>query len=142
MGKLNHNDVSISIVLPIPARVLHPNFSIGSYGMRMAVASARKKMRRLACEAVQAEGVDDAPWPKCSVKAEFHYKYNRKRDDDNANGSLKSSYDGVVDAGLVENDDHAHMTRESPEFVIDKESQFVVLRITRIENDENCCKNN
>jgi hypothetical protein len=128
-----HNAESVTIILPIPAKVLQPNHSVGSFGMRMAVASARKRLRRLAREAIEEETVETAPWKKCSVRAVFHVATNRKRDDDNAIGSLKSAYDGIVDAGLVLNDDHASMSREGPEFIVDKVNQFVILEINRIE---------
>ncbi len=124
---------SITIVLPLPAAVLSPNCTIGSFGGRMMKAAASKRYRRLACEAVEAEDVETAPWGLCGVKAAFYHKTGRTRDQDNAMGALKAAYDGVVDAGLVKNDDYAHMKRESPVFAIDKEYPRVILTITRYD---------
>lgn len=124
---------SITIVLPLPNAVLSPNCTIGSFGGRMMKASASKRYRRLACEAVEAEDVATAPWPVVGVKASFYHKNGRTRDQDNAMGSLKAAYDGIVDAGLVVNDDYDHMKRESPVFSIDKEYPRVILTITRYD---------
>ena len=98
----------------------------------MMKASASKRYRRLACEAVEAEQIETFPWSACSVKAEFFHKTKRRRDEDNAIGSLKAAYDGIVDAGLVPDDDYAHMRREPPDFEIDRNWPRVVLSITRV----------
>lgn len=126
---------SITIVLPLPARVLSPNCTIGSFGGRMMKASASKRYRRLAREAVEAECIETAPWAKVLVKAAFYHKTKRLRDQDNAMGALKAAYDGIVDAGLVVNDDYGHMERGSPTFAIDRIFPRVVLTIQRIDND-------
>jgi len=123
----------IRIALPLPNAVLSPNSTIGSLGGRMMKATATKKYRRLACEAVEAERVDSAPWEVVIVKATF-YKPRRSRfDPDNAAGSLKAAYDGIVDAGLVPDDDIDHMKREMPDLAIDKENPRVMIEITRIK---------
>ncbi len=122
---------SFVIVLPLPAKVLSPNCTIGSFGGRMMKASASKRYRRLAREAVESEGIDTMPWDKILVEAEFYHKTNRLRDQDNAMGALKAAYDGVVDSGLVVNDDYGHMRRGVPEFFCDKDFPRVVLKITR-----------
>lgn len=94
-------------------------------------ASASKRYRRLACEAVQDEQIESAPWSVVGVKATFYFKNKIPRDQDNAVASIKAAYDGIVDSGLVSNDDYAHMKREMPEFFVDKENPRVTLEITR-----------
>ena len=47
---------SITIVLPLPNRVLQPNCTIGSFGGRMMKANATKKYKRLTYEAIENEG--------------------------------------------------------------------------------------
>ena len=124
---------SITIVLPLPARVLSPNCTIATVGGRMMKAAAIKKLRKLTCDLVTVECIESQPWGVVGVKAHFFFKNKRKRDDDNANGSLKAAYDGIVDAGLVENDDYDHMKRETPVFSLDKDNPRVMLVITRVE---------
>ncbi len=125
------NAESVIIVLPLPVQVLQPNCTIGSFGGRMLKASAIKRYRALACLAVENECVETMPWEKVAVQAEFFHKDKRKRDEDNSMGSLKAAYDGIVDSGLVEDDDYEHMQRSSPVFSVDKKHPRVELTITR-----------
>jgi len=124
---------AITIILPLPPKILSPNCTVATIGGRFAKAAAIKKVRNLASEAVEAEHIDTIPWKKVSVGVTFYHKDRRRRDQDNAMGSLKAIYDGIVDSGLVGNDDYEHMQRESPGFRIDTEYPRVQLEITRLE---------
>ena len=124
---------SFSIVLPLPAKVLSPNHTIGSFGGRQAKASATKRYRRLAKEALEFEGIETLPWKVANVQAAFYFKTNRRHDQDNAMGSIKAAYDGLVDAGLVPDDDYEHMHRDIPTFGVDRRWPRVTLTITRVE---------
>jgi hypothetical protein len=53
---------SVTIVLPLPNRVLQPNHTVGSIGMRMQKAAAIKRYRRLTREAVLDERIKSMPW--------------------------------------------------------------------------------
>jgi len=123
---------SLTIVLPLPNKVLQPNCTIGSFGGRMMKASASKRYRKLAREAVEAECIETMPWGMVDVQAAFYFKTNRKRDTDNAMGALKAAYDGIRDSGLVVDDDRAHMRRGEPDFHVDAQHPRVVLTITRL----------
>jgi len=122
---------SITIVLPLPNRALSPNVMTGSLGGRMLKSSASKKYRRIAREAVEAECVETAPWDFVSVSAAFYFSDARRRDQRNSEAMLKPAYDGIVDSGLVCDDDYYHMKGESTEFFVDKENPRVMLKITR-----------
>jgi len=121
----------VTIILPLPARALEPNCTIGSIGGRFMKATAIKRYRRLAKEAVEAEQVESMPWNHVIVSAAFFHTTDRRRDPDNSTGSLKSAYDGIVDSGLVPDDDNKHMRRGEPSFNIDTEFPRVELTITR-----------
>lgn len=123
---------SVTIVLPLPAKVLSPNCAVATTGGRFAKASATKRLRKITKEAIEAECIATAPWGKVLVEAMFFYVNNRRRDQDNAMGSLKAVYDGIVDAGLVEDDDQKHMKRAEPQFFVDRSCPRVMLDITRI----------
>jgi Holliday junction resolvase RusA-like endonuclease len=99
----------------------------------MMKAAASKRYRRLAKEAVESERVETIPWKVISVKATFFFKTDRRRDQDNAVGSIKAAYDGIVDSGLVSDDDYESMKRGMPEFFVDKANPRVMLEITRCE---------
>lgn len=124
---------SVTIILPLPPKVLQPNCTVGTIGSRFMKAAATKRYRRLAKEAVEAECIETAPWGKLSVKARFYFKTTRNRDPDNATGSLKAAYDGIVDAGLVVDDDYEHMEREKPIFSGDHNHPRVELTIIRLQ---------
>lgn len=124
---------SVTIILPLPVKVLQPNCTVATIGSRFAKAAAIKRYRRLAKEAVEAEHIDTGPWEKISVQPIFFFATKRRRDLDNAIGSLKAAYDGVVDSSLVIDDDSVHMARCFPDFLIDKNHPRVELVITRLQ---------
>ena len=131
---------SVTIILPLPAKVLQPNCTVATMGGRFKKASATRRYRRLAfLEAMYdrdrvPDAIAEAPlWRKASIKTVFYHKTKRKRDEDNAKGSLKAAFDGVVDSGLIPDDDSEHLTHEPPEFKIDKMFPRVELTFTRIE---------
>jgi Holliday junction resolvase RusA-like endonuclease len=124
---------TITIVLPLPNKVLQPNCTIGSFGGRMMKAAASKKYRRLAREAIEAEQIETFPWKKVKVSAIFYHANKRKRDQDNAMGALKAAYDGITESKLVADDDYLHMNRGIPDFKFDKEFPRVILTTTRLE---------
>ena len=83
------NQESVIIVLPLPAKVLSPNATVGSIGGRFAKAAATKRYRRLAKEAVNDACVATGPW-KAMAAVKIYYGANRARDEDNAMGSIKA----------------------------------------------------
>ena len=97
------------------------------------VAASRKRFRRLTSEAIEAEQIDTMPWGKLSVTPTLYFKTNRRRDIDNAMGSLKSVYDGIVDSGLVPDDTQEYMKREELILDVDKNCPRVIMCIERIK---------
>jgi len=49
---------SVTIVLPLPVKVLSPNCAIATPGGRFAKAAATKRYRQLAKEAIAAEQIE------------------------------------------------------------------------------------
>lgn len=125
-------DESVIISLPLPNRVLSPNCPIGSRGLLFAKAKAIKRYRRLARDIVNQACIDSAPWYEMEVSVVFFHKAKRRRDQDNAMGSLKAAYDGIVDSGLIPDDDYDHMKRQPPLFEIDKRYPRVEITLKRI----------
>lgn len=120
----------IRIILPLPPRILSPNCPIASFRGRMMRAAAAKKQKRIAKESAE-DAMRGERWQKASVKAVFYCKTKRRRDDVNALATLKASYDGVIEAGLLPDDDRDHLRTEGAEFRIDKEWPRVELIFTR-----------
>jgi Holliday junction resolvase RusA-like endonuclease len=106
---------------------------IASQAGRFMKAAAAKKCRRLAKEAIEAEEVQTLPWEYVIVHANFYHSTKRRRDEDNYQGMLKAAYDGLVDAGLVADDDSKHMSKQPPRFLLDKDYPRVELFIERLK---------
>lgn len=123
---------TVTIVLPLPPAILSPNRPAGTRGGRFARAAASKKYRRAAKEAVISLGIESGPWLRATVRAKFYHKQARRRDDVNHLAMLKPAYDGVVEAGLLTDDDSEHLTTLPAAFAVDGESR-VELTFTRIE---------
>ena len=100
----------------------------------MRRAAASKKYKRLAKEAAQAEHIDDAPWERANVSAVFWHEQKRRRDDVNHLAMLKPAYDGVVEAGVLVDDDSEHLTSQPPRFFVGKPGR-VELTFERVEEE-------
>jgi hypothetical protein len=125
---------TVTIILPLPPAVLNPNGQHGHWARR---AAALKKCRRLARQAVEAECIASGPWGSAEVRAVFFHKQARRRDGANFNTRLKGYFDGIVDAGLVVDDDATHWTTLPPEFHIDTKLGRVEITVTNnVESEE------
>jgi hypothetical protein len=122
---------AVTIILPLPPAVLSPNRPPGSLGGRMAKAAASKRYRRIACEAVEEQRIESGPWARATVRATFYHRQARRRDDVNHLAMLKPAYDGVVDSGLLVDDDAEHLTTLPASFKLNHAPR-VELRFERI----------
>jgi len=77
--------------------------------------------------------IETGPWEHATVAARFFHKTKRRRDDVNHLAMLKAAYDGIVDSGLLADDDSEHLTTLPAVFGIDREFPRVELEITRQE---------
>jgi hypothetical protein len=121
---------SVVIVLPLPARILSPNCPAGTRGGRFARAAAAKKYKRTAYFAT-LDAAREMSFEKANVLAKFYHKTKRRRDDVNHLAMLKSAYDGVVQAGLLPDDDREHLRTVGAEFYVDTKNPRVELIFTR-----------
>jgi hypothetical protein len=124
---------SVTIVLPLPPRVLSPNCPAGTRGGRFARAAASKKYKETARTAVLDQRIETGPWLRATVEAVFWHVSKRRRDDVNHLAMLKPAYDGVVVAGLLVDDDAAHLTTLPARFGVDRLTPRVELRFERVE---------
>lgn len=93
---------SIEVTLPLPPKQLHPNARVHF----MAKAAATKRYRlRAELEARHALGRRDPPrWKAATVRVAWYFKTAARRDRDNLLASAKAIFDGLADAGIVDND--------------------------------------
>jgi len=95
----------------------------------MARAAAAKRYRALAARAALASGVESGPWAAATVAATFYHRQARRRDDVNHLALLKPAYDGLVDGGLLVDDDSEHLTTLPARFLVDREAPRVELLV-------------
>lgn len=122
---------SATIVLPLPPACLSPNCPPGSLGGRMRKAVASKRYRESARIAALSQDIQTGPWDRATIQATFYHKQKRRRDDINHMAMLKPAYDGIVESGLLFDDDSEHLTTLPAKFLIDKEQGRVELKIIR-----------
>jgi Holliday junction resolvase RusA-like endonuclease len=72
-------------------------------------------------KAVEEQDLGRPLWPSVDVSITFYHAQKRRRDGSNFAASLKGAFDGIVESGLVVDDDSEHWTTLPPVFRIDKE---------------------
>ena len=72
-------------------------------------------------------------WPAATISFVFWFKDKRKRDVLNAAQAMKASIDGIVDAGLIPDDDHVHLDVGTITGGIDRKNPRVEITLKRKE---------
>jgi crossover junction endodeoxyribonuclease RusA len=98
---------SLTIELPLPPRELSPNWRGHWARKSKATKALRKEAAWLASLEQGGElggGFDRREWKSAVVLLKFYFKDKRRRDRDNLLASCKAIFDGLADAGVVDND--------------------------------------
>lgn len=90
---------TITLELPLPHQILHPNGRTRNYGYR---ATLIRKARAEAALVAKLSKVESCPWEAATVHATFHMP--RRRDADGLMSWIKAYLDGIADSGVVVND--------------------------------------
>ena len=81
----------------------------------------------------KANGGAWQPIPRATIQPIFYVSSHRKRDPDNWLAMLKPAIDGLVDTGLLIDDDSEHVELLTPVFVVDKaRAPMTVLEVREI----------
>ena len=91
---------TITISLSIPPPELSPN---GRYHWA-AKSRQVKKYRAQAQLLCRAQTYEKPRWKQATVSVVWYHPDRRRRDRDNLQASLKAAFDGIADAGIVDND--------------------------------------
>jgi Holliday junction resolvase RusA-like endonuclease len=91
------------IVLPLPPKQLNPNASYcgRSHWPR---SRAKKQYREAAHAAAIKAGLKNKRLETATIQCKFFFRTAHKHDGDNLLASLKSCFDGLVDAGVFTDD--------------------------------------
>lgn len=118
---------TLTLVLPLPPRSQHQNWR----GHWAARAKQTKKCRNLAADRTYEARCEG--WQRASVEFRFFHKDSRRRDAVNFMAACKAYVDGVVEAGLLPDDDSEHLEIGKVSFFVDKRSPRLELFFTRLE---------
>jgi len=124
---------TITITLPMPPKVLTPNGRPFSRRGMIGKAVAAKKQRQLAYYALKDMCLETLPWPCVECMYVFYHPVKRNRDDDNYIAAMKSARDGLVQAGLVPDDNSDYLLTSGVEFRKDTQKRVEVV-LTRVDN--------
>ncbi len=126
---------TVTLILPLPNRVLSPNCPAGNHRTRMMKAAATKKYRAVCKENAEQARIETGPWPRAQARLTFYWKDKRRRDIRNAEAMMKAAYDGIVDAGILIDDSYDHLTHLPTEFECDPKCPRVEIVIERMDED-------
>jgi len=120
--------ITLTLTLPLPPRELHPNARV-----HWAVkARATKQYRKTAyCYALVAQGMARREWTTAELHMTWHMPDKRRRDPDGLVASMKAAIDGLVDAGILADDDR--LVIYPPTICVDRERPRVEVTICPID---------
>jgi crossover junction endodeoxyribonuclease RusA len=114
----------IRVHLPVPPRQLSPNARCHFMAKAKITKQARATAAAMALSALGTRPL----WKRATVKAVWHFPDARRRDHDNLMASCKAYFDGLRDAGIIEDD--SGLTHEPPEIV--KGERGLTLIVTKV----------
>ena len=127
--------MGLIVTLSLPHKALSPNSTA-----HWKTKAAKRKAYRLesgwagkiayhaTCSRLWAE--DPRPMERAKVTPFFYWPDKRKRDEDNASASLKAAFDGLQDAGIIQDD--SGLSPQPPVFAVDRQFPRVELHIEEI----------
>ena len=90
----------------LPDRSLNPNKRLHF----MAIYAAKRDAKDEAIALVLEQGRPDTPYEKAHITITWVAKDKRRRDADNLLSALKATIDGLVEVGLLVDDDAMHVS--------------------------------
>jgi Holliday junction resolvase RusA-like endonuclease len=118
---------TLKIVLPWPAKELSPNARCHWAAKHRQTSKTRGDAKIAAIKAIR-----DAGWKTCElakIEPVFYSPISRRRDGDNAVASCKSIFDGLADAGVIQNDCGFAVMAPRFEKHADKRLELIVTKV-------------
>ena len=123
----------LTVTVSTPARTLSPNSRVHWAVKHKATKRARVESWA-ATQVAMYEANVKGGWQTCDIAVHFYARDNRRRDRDNILASLKATFDGLVDAGLLKDD--AGITHLPMVMLVDTRNPRVELQIKRTEAND------
>lgn len=119
---------SVQLSLP-PAEISQNAASPGSWRRKAKAIKCYRAVAKLMC---QSAGVPaSCPWRAATISVFFYYPDKRRRDLLNTLGACKPGIDGIVDAGVLTDDDKIKLGKVDSE--IDAADPRVLVFLERLE---------
>ena len=119
--------MAITIDLPWPPGALNPN-GRGHWGKKARAAKSYREAAYLATIDAMNRAKERGGWRAAHASVRFCVPETRRRDEDNHLAMLKPAWDGMVDAGLLVDDDHLRVTLTA---FVPGMTRFVVVQVDR-----------
>jgi crossover junction endodeoxyribonuclease RusA len=94
----------MTITLPLPPAELAPNWRSRSHWPKTRAIAEYRNTAKVCALFALGPRYRMPRWKLATVQATFYFRDARRRDGDNLAASLKSAWDGLVDAGIIEDD--------------------------------------
>ena len=118
----------LTVTVGLPSRVVSPNSRV-----HWAVRSKAVKKQRIeswaAGQVAMGEVGETGGWREATCQVHWYARDERRRDKDNALASLKATFDGLVDAGLLHDD--SALTHLPLVFMVDPKNPRIELILKR-----------
>jgi crossover junction endodeoxyribonuclease RusA len=121
---------SLTLTLALPPRALSPNSRQHWTAKGRETKAYRSAAKQAAEEAL--DGRTTPRWKEAKAEAVFYLRDARRRDRDNLAASLKAAWDGIADAGVVEND--CGLTHLPPVLRVDRAAPRVEIHISPMDD--------
>ena len=122
----------IRLVLPLPSGNLSPNSRCGWRAKAHSTAKYREAGYIVGLDA-KSRSAFPRPWAAAEMRYRFFHRDSRRRDPDNLLASLKAAIDGIVDAGILEDDNG--LIHQPVEQQVDRKNPRVELIISKREGE-------
>jgi crossover junction endodeoxyribonuclease RusA len=121
---------AITISMPLPPPELHPNRPVHPLAKARHTRAARDRAFYLATAMLGGRG--KPYWTKVQIQIRWYFTVHRRRDEKNLDGWLKAYVDGLVDAGIMIDDNPDVVTWAPTEIHITKGTAAVLFIIKPI----------
>lgn len=95
---------ALTVVVSIPSRTLSPNARPAHWAVKFKATKKARVEAWAAAQVAMYEANVKGGWKDATCSVVWHARTNRRRDKDNCLASLKAVFDGLVDAGLLHDD--------------------------------------
>ena len=125
-SSMEQDEPIIALKLALPSNLLSPNARVNRHKKAAITKSARRTAMLIARSSMNGGGY---PLKHAVARETFVWPDKRRRDVRNAEASTKAVWDGIVDSGLIFDDDYWHLTHLPSQFDLNKHDPHLLIEI-------------